>query len=79
MANVVDLVTRLDLDALADNQLSGRRFDAVQSYLEQDGGALAELARMDLLNEVLKLSRPAIYRDRELRDEVKRRLRRRAA
>lgn len=79
MANVVDLVTRLDLDALADNQLSGRRFDAVQRHLEEDSRALGDLARMDLMNEVLKLAKPAIYRDRELRDEVKRALRRRAA
>lgn len=79
MAKVVELITRLDIDALADDQLAEERVESVRRHLQQDGGALDALVKTDMLNAALRVVKPAIYRDRDLRDTVERFLRRRAA
>ncbi|PQA89367.1 hypothetical protein [Hyphococcus luteus] len=79
MAKVVEFVTRLDIDALADDQLAEEREDAVRRHLQTDGGALEDLVKMDMLNAALQALKPAIYRDRALRETVEKLLRRRAA
>ena len=79
MAKIVELVTQLDLDALADNQLAETRLGAVRHRLDEDGGAVENLAKIDFVNEVLRIAKPAIYRDSALRDVVTGLMRRRAA
>ncbi len=79
MAKVIELLTRLDIDALADNQLAEGRVDSLRRYLKTDLGALEDFAKMETLNAALQVLRPAIYSDHALRDTVERLLRRRAA
>lgn len=79
MAEVVEFITRLDLDALADNQLSGQRAIAVRRRLETDQAAFELATRVALMNDLLKIAKPALYRDRDLRKAVEGLLGRRAA
>lgn len=79
MANIVEFITRLDIDALADNQLSGRRADSVRRHVETNGAAFEEARSVELINDLLKIAKPALYRDRALREAVNALVRRRAA
>ena len=79
MADIVEFITRLDIDALADNQLSGRRADVVRRYIETNESACEEARCVAQINDLLKIAKPSLYRDRGLRKAVEELLRRRAA
>lgn len=79
MADLVEFITRLDIDALADKQLSGRRACAVRRYIEMNEAAYKEARSVALINDLLKIAKPSLYRDRELRKAVEGVLGRRAA
>ena len=77
--DIVEFITRLDIDALADNQLSGRRADIVQRHIETNEAACEEARSVAQINDLLKIAKPSLYRDRDLRKTVEGLLRRRAA
>lgn len=79
MADIVEFITRLDIDALADNQLSGRRADVARRHIETNDAACEEARSISQINDVLKIAKPSLYRDRGLRKAVEALLRRRAA
>lgn len=69
----------MDIDALADNQLSGRRADIVRLHIETNEAACEGARSVAQINDLLKIAKPSLYRDRDLRKAVEGLLRSRAA
>ncbi len=63
MTEVITLVTALDIDALADDQLAEPRQAAVRRHLARDAGALALMKQTREMNAGLKALKSRLYSD----------------
>lgn len=72
MAQIYDLITRQDIEAFVDNQLTDARTHAVERRLMTDDNALWEAFRFASLDHDLRKLAPQLLTDSDLAAELRR-------